>query len=111
MATPGPIVSRLEEAGVKIWQGIKGLGGTAQEVVKSGKGALDKGDKYVKGFFDYPHDGTFGGAIMGIAKERPLSSALATTAVVGGTVYGAKKILGPHTQRAVYSANDNERRR
>lgn len=111
MATAGPIVARVEEAGVKFWQGLKNLGGAAKEAGNSAKGTLDKGDKYVKGFLEYPHDGTFGGALKGIAKEKPVSSALAATAVVGGTVYGAKKILGPHTQRAVYSANDNERRR
>lgn len=112
MAAAGPIVSKVEEAGAFIWQGLKSLGGAAKETGKSAKGAIDSGDKYVKGFFQYPHDGTFGGAIKGIAKEKPLSTAIATTAVVGGTVYAGKQVFGRHSERVMRErANDNERSR
>lgn len=110
MAAAVSIVARVEEAGVKFWQGLKNLGGAAKEAGSRAKDAVVKGDEFV-GNHIAANEGSFGQALKGIAQQRPVTSALAATAVVGGTVYGAKKILGPHTQRAVYSANDNERRR
>ncbi len=110
MATAGPIVSRVEEAGVKFWQGLKNLGGAAKEAGSRARDGIKVVDDKAALRISAEH-GDFGKALVGIAKEKPLSSALAATAIVGGTVYGAKKILGPHTHRAVYSANDNDRRR
>lgn len=110
MATAGPIVTNIERAGFKAWQAAKYGGGAVKEALTSAKGTLAKGDEFFRDQIT-EHQGSVGKAVVGIAKKWPVSSALATTAVVGGTVYGAKKILGPHTQRAVTSANDNERYR
>ncbi len=111
MATAGPIVSKVEEAGVKFWQALKNLGGAAKEASGRAKGFVDKGDEFIGGHIRV-NDGSFGQALKGIAQQKPVTSALAATAIVGGTVYAGKKVFGHHSERALRErANDNERRR
>lgn len=111
MAGAGPIVSKVEEAGAFIWQGLKSLGGAAKEAGGHAKGFISKGDDFVSGHIR-ANDGSFGKALKGIAQQKPVTSAVVATAAVGGTVYAGKQVFGRHSERVMRErANDNERTR
>jgi hypothetical protein len=58
------------------------------------------------------NNGHWGKALKGIASERPVTAALATTTAAGGTLWAGKQILGGHTQREQgrRSQSDNRQR-
>jgi len=109
MPTAGPIVSKVEQAGIQFWNGLKNLGGAGKEAGGMVKGAIAKGDTFV-GNHIAANEGSFSGAIKGIAQQKPVTSALAATGVVAGTVYGAKKVFGHHSERALREREYNRTR-
>ncbi|MES2983579.1 MAG: hypothetical protein V4735_00115 [Pseudomonadota bacterium] len=84
-------------------------GSAASAAARNAKQGVQAGDAYVAAAIKN-HDNSFGKAIVGIAKEKPVTAALAATGLAAGTVYAGSKVLGRHTNRVMSERQQSSER-